>query len=72
MPVIPALGRLRQEDHVFHTSLGCIERPCLNQLKANKQKNLNLFMNCINFYILAKLKKKKQLSLSVNIYLMSV
>jgi hypothetical protein len=25
LPVIPALGRLRQEDHKFETSLGYIE-----------------------------------------------
>jgi hypothetical protein len=29
MPVIPALRRLRQEDHEFKTSLGYIARPCL-------------------------------------------
>jgi hypothetical protein len=26
-PVIPALGRLRQEDHEFQTNLGYITRP---------------------------------------------
>jgi hypothetical protein len=29
MPVIQALGRLRQEDHEFKDSLGCIARLCL-------------------------------------------
>jgi hypothetical protein len=30
--VIPALRRLRQEDHEFKVNLGCIERPCLKKL----------------------------------------
>jgi hypothetical protein len=34
MPVIPALDRLRQEDHEFETSLGYIASPC-------PQKNKN-------------------------------
>jgi hypothetical protein len=34
--VIPALRRLRQEDHELQKSLGYITRPCLE--KANKQK----------------------------------
>jgi hypothetical protein len=33
MPVIPALLRLRQEDHKFKTSLGYIARPCLEKKK---------------------------------------
>jgi hypothetical protein len=28
VPIIPALGRLRQEDLEFKVSLGYIERPC--------------------------------------------
>jgi hypothetical protein len=36
MPVIPALGRLGQEDLQFHTSLTCIGRPYLK----NKQKKV--------------------------------
>jgi hypothetical protein len=31
--VILALGRLRQEDHEFKASLGCMERPCLKKPK---------------------------------------
>jgi hypothetical protein len=33
MPVIPALGRLRQEDQDMNTSLGYIARPCLKKKK---------------------------------------
>jgi hypothetical protein len=37
MPVIPALGRLRQEDHEFKASLVYKPRPCLKK-QTNKQK----------------------------------
>jgi hypothetical protein len=33
MPVIPALGRLNEEDHELETSLGYIARPCLKKQK---------------------------------------
>jgi hypothetical protein len=34
--IISALGRLRQEDKKFETSLSYIERPCLKNKKQNK------------------------------------
>jgi hypothetical protein len=38
VPVILALGRLRQEDLKFKASLGCTARPCLKKtLKTNKK-----------------------------------
>lgn len=46
MPVIPAHEKLRQEDHDFKVSLGCVWRPCLttnineNHLFQNKTKSL--------------------------------
>jgi hypothetical protein len=36
MPVIPALGKVRQENHEFKTSLGCIVG--LSETKQNKTK----------------------------------
>jgi hypothetical protein len=37
-PVIPALGRLRQEDIEFQASLDCIARLCLKQQQKQKMK----------------------------------
>jgi hypothetical protein len=34
MPIIPALGRLRQEDYEFENNLTYVERPCIkNKIK---------------------------------------
>jgi hypothetical protein len=30
-PIIPALGRLRQEDQEFEASMGCVAIPCLKK-----------------------------------------
>jgi hypothetical protein len=36
IPVIPALGRQRQDDHKFEDSLGYIERLCLKKQKRDR------------------------------------
>jgi hypothetical protein len=44
MPVIPALGKLRQEDCKFEVSLVYIMRSCLKQTKTKKErKETNLY-----------------------------
>jgi hypothetical protein len=37
MPVIPALRRLRKEDHVFQVSLGYAARPCLKKTEKEEE-----------------------------------
>jgi hypothetical protein len=44
MPVIPALQRLRQEDHEFEVSLSYIERLCLKK-KKKKPTTVTIKMN---------------------------
>jgi hypothetical protein len=36
MPAIPVPRRLRQEDHEFEASLGCIVRSCLKKKKKSE------------------------------------
>jgi hypothetical protein len=38
MPVMPAFGRLRQEDHKLEATLGYIARPCLKTKQQNNKK----------------------------------
>jgi hypothetical protein len=41
LPIIPALERLRQEDHKFKASLGNIKKPCLIHTHKNFPKEKN-------------------------------
>jgi hypothetical protein len=43
MPVIPALGRLRQKGGEFKVSLSHMVRSCLKKIPETKQKPLNPF-----------------------------
>jgi hypothetical protein len=45
IPVIPALGKLRQEDHKFMVGLGCREKPCLKYQKKMRIKRSDLKWN---------------------------
>jgi hypothetical protein len=50
MPVISALGWLRQEGHEFQCRLGYIARPCLKRkrkLSGHRWENNFLFEQCI-------------------------
>jgi hypothetical protein len=38
MPVILALGRVRQENQEFKASLGCMARPCLKEKKERRKE----------------------------------
>jgi hypothetical protein len=38
MPIIPALGRWRQEDHEFQASLGYIVKLCLKKFSSYNKK----------------------------------
>jgi hypothetical protein len=50
MPVILALGRLKQKDHKFEATLGCIVRPCL---KKEDSQLLNVKI-CTKYFWLVK------------------
>jgi hypothetical protein len=41
MPVIPAIGRLKQEDTEFQVSLEYTVRPCLKKKKKKNQQKQN-------------------------------
>jgi hypothetical protein len=44
MPVIPALGKLRQGAHKFEAGLGYIVRPCLPRKKGNFLELIVVFL----------------------------
>jgi hypothetical protein len=47
MPVIPELSRLRQEDHKFEASLGCIVRLSQISKQTNKEtQSVSFSLNC--------------------------
>jgi hypothetical protein len=66
--VIPALGRVREEDHIFEDSLDCIKRRCLKEKKKKKpiRKLSTIFLSCSKEHIHPKIhvgmqmKKKKK------------
>jgi hypothetical protein len=42
MPIIPALGRQRQEDLKFESSLDYIARSCLKKITKNKNRKIKV------------------------------
>jgi hypothetical protein len=45
-PVIPALRRVRKEDHKFEVNLGYTVRPCLKNRKKEKKRKRKLISKC--------------------------
>jgi hypothetical protein len=60
VPVIPALGRQKQEDNKFEVSLGHMLRPCLNKNKNNSNNNHKLFHSSFQQLIFLNLKNLKK------------
>lgn len=47
IPLIPTLGKQRQENLKFQASLGCVVKLCQqNKIKASKQKSTKAERNC--------------------------
>jgi hypothetical protein len=47
IPAIPALGKLKQEDHKFEARLGYPARPCLKIQKKSKQTSKTFAVNSV-------------------------
>jgi hypothetical protein len=54
IPVILALGRLRQKDHKFKTGLGHRVRPCLKKQKQKTRNNTVLAHSIYGFWWIYK------------------